>query len=323
MRVAKRLPISSRELGRELLAQETRHLLGLDREHRLAREALIHGRERGLGAKHQVHGVLHLHQAPVVALSEGIEHRTEAPGVAIQPAVQLIGGERIGDGLRALDVGDAHKGVVGEREIDASGGEFPRQPGVAVAVELQPERTPRRHPQVTQPERLVDEVEVVVQALARVGFEEGLAARLVVPGFVARAGLHRRDHVHQARRIAPARQHLRHHVLLADVGLVEVLDLDPGRGTNLLGAGADAISKRFGKTRIVKDPDSPGIQKARHPLRVTRPRQRPRDHNPVVARQHAQEPIAISLRQHLRHRRLRSRGRVAANLTCLVPAMPA
>ena len=120
---------------------------------------------------------------------------------------------------------------------------------------------------------------------------------------------------------ALARHHPRYHVFLADVDLLKVLDR--GLGTKLLGAGADAMSKRLGKARVVKDRDSPGIQKACHALCVIRPRQDSRNHHPVVARQHAQEPIALSLHQHLRQRRLRSRGRVAANLTCLVPTSPA
>ena len=112
----------------------------------------------------------------MVGLAEHLAHRAQALGVAVQASVQLVGGQGIGQCLRPLDVGDAHEGIAGGREIDAGSTELARQLAVAVAVELQPERTPRGHAQVTQPQHLIDEVEIVVQALARVGLEEGPAA---------------------------------------------------------------------------------------------------------------------------------------------------
>jgi hypothetical protein len=44
---------------------------------------------------------------------------------------------------------------------------------VAIEVDLQPEWCPGRNAHVAQPELLVDEVEVVMQALAGGGLEEG------------------------------------------------------------------------------------------------------------------------------------------------------
>ena len=138
---------------------------------------------------------------------------------------------------------------------------WPVQPQVPVAVELKPERAPRGHAQIAQPQLLVDEAKVVVQALARVGLEKGSAAGLVVPRFIAVAGLHRRDHVHQPRMIAPTRQHFRHHPLFANVGLVDVLYLNTCFGTDFLGACPNAITQRLSKARVVKNADLSRIQK--------------------------------------------------------------
>jgi len=310
------------EQGRDLLAQEACHLLGLDCEHRLAREALIQGLQGGLGAEDQVSRVLHLHQAPVIGLPEDFGHRAEALGIPIKAAVQLIGTHGVSERLRPVDILEAHEGVIGKGIIDAGGGELSRQPRMTVAVELQAKRTPGGHPQVAKTEFLVDEVEVVVQALARVGLERGLAAGLVVPRSVALAGFHRRDYMHQPRMIASACEHLRHHVLLADVRLVDVLDLDARLGTRLLRTGADAFSQRFGKARVVKDADAPRVKKARHPARVACARERARNHDSVIAREHPHHAVPVALCQHLRHRRLPCSGR-RATLPCLVPAMPA
>src|SRR6202140_5037240 len=111
--------------------------------------------------------------------------------------MQHIGAQRVGYGLCTVHIGNAQKGVVGLHEPDALALERPGHGAVAIAVELQAERCPGRDPEVAQPEFVIDEVEVVVQTLARLGAQVGLAAALVVPRLVARAGLHRRDDVHQ------------------------------------------------------------------------------------------------------------------------------
>ena len=49
----------------------------------------------------------------MVGLSEHVEHRTALLGVAIEDAMQRVGREAIGKGLRALPVVDAQEGVVG------------------------------------------------------------------------------------------------------------------------------------------------------------------------------------------------------------------
>jgi putative ABC transport system permease protein len=51
-------------------------------------------------------------------------------------------------------------------------------------------------------------------------------------------------------------EHLRHDVLLADVVLANVLDLDAGRGGQLLRPRADRIAQRLGKARVVEDPNA-------------------------------------------------------------------
>jgi hypothetical protein len=55
---------------------------------------------------------------------------------------------------------------------------------MAIAVELQAERTPSRHAQINQSEFGIDEVEVIVETLAAVGAQEGSVRLLAVPGLV-------------------------------------------------------------------------------------------------------------------------------------------
>ena len=64
--------------------------------------------------------------------------------------MQSDGREVVGQCLRPLPVVDAQKGVVGQLEADAGGGELASQPAVTVAIELETKRTPGRHAQIDQ-----------------------------------------------------------------------------------------------------------------------------------------------------------------------------
>src|SRR5207248_147529 len=81
--------------------------------------------------------------------------------IVVEDAMQVVGREGVGEGLRALPVVDAQKGVVGKDETDAGGGELAGQPAMPIAIELQTERAPGRHAQIDQAQLGVDEVEVV------------------------------------------------------------------------------------------------------------------------------------------------------------------
>jgi hypothetical protein len=130
--------------------------------------------------------------------------------------------------------------------------------------------------------------------------------------------------MHQPRRIATHSKHPRHQIFLADVALVDVLDLDACGLADLLSALADALTQRLGKARVVEDADAAREQKAGHPSRVARPGQRAGDDDAVVARQHAMQVRRVAIRQcrgsHARSPHLRWSGH---RIACLVPASPA
>ncbi len=189
-----------------------------------------------------------------------------------------------------------------------------------VTVELLPERTPGRYPQVAKSKLFVDEIEIVVQALAQVGLECRLARGLVVPRPAAIARIHGRDHVHQPRMIATAQDYLRHHFLFSDVRFVDVLNLHARLGASLLRARTDALAQRFCNACVVNDADAARVQKARHPARVAHPRQCARDNDSVVTGQHAKQAFARPPHQHLSHRHARPLDRVTVTLSCLIPA---
>jgi hypothetical protein len=311
------------ELGSDLVAEEGGDVFGFDSEDGLPGKLLIEGFEDGWRAEHQIGGVLDLHETPMVGLSEHVEHRTALLGVPIEDATQHVGREAIGKGLRALPLVDAQEGVVGKGETDPGGGELAGQPAMPVAIELEAERTPCRHAQIDQAQFGVDEVEVVVQAFAGIRPQEGAMRLFVVPGLVGVAGFHRRDDMDQAGMVAAHGKYLGDDVFLANVLLGNVFDGDASRTGQFGSAVAHAITKRFGKSRIVEDPDLPRRKKPHHPLRIAGPGQRAGDDDPVVAGEHPGEALAVTLRQQLPQPPLPLPASPAPILSSLVPAWPA
>jgi hypothetical protein len=72
-------------------------------------------------------------------------------------------------------------------------------------------------------------------------------------------------------------------IFLANVLLGNVFDGDASRTGQFGIAVAHAITKRFGKSRIVEDPDLPRRKRPHHPLGIAGPGQRAGDDDPVVA----------------------------------------
>ncbi len=173
--------------------------------------------------------------------------------------------EAVGKALGFKGIGERQEGVVGGVKADASLHQLPRQPAVAVEVDLQAKRRPGRHPHVAQAELLVDEVEVVVQTLAGDRLEEGLAARLVVPGAVGGARLHGREDVHQTGVIAALGEDRLDPVLFAErLELADELDLQARLGGQALGVGAHLVAQRLGPAGIVEQANAAVAQVRRH-----------------------------------------------------------
>jgi len=70
---------------------------------------------------------------------------------------------------------------------------------MAIEVKLEAEGTPRGDAQIAEPEPLIDEVEIIMQAFPTVGLEKGLTGLLVMPGLIRRAGFHGGEDMHEPR----------------------------------------------------------------------------------------------------------------------------
>lgn len=161
-----------------------------------------------------------------------------------------------------------------------------------------------------------------MQALTGSRAQEITMGLRAVPGLVCRAGFHRRDDMHQAGMVAAPREHLGNHLLLTEVAVGNMLDGNAGSCGQLGGALAHTVTKRLGKARIIEDADLPRRQECRHPFCITHPGQRTADDDPVVARQHPGEALAVTLAQQRPQPSLPPPTSDPSILSCLVPAWP-
>ena len=149
----------------EFAAQECGDIVRLDAVDRGADEFFIERLEVLAAFEDDVCGVFHLHDAPVAAAGEMPQDGAVLRFVAGDDAVQSAHVECVGKARRLFHVADVHERVVEHIETGPGLAQFRRQFVVPVEIELEAEWRPGGHAQVAQPQRRVDEVEVVVEAL--------------------------------------------------------------------------------------------------------------------------------------------------------------
>src|SRR5712691_10756749 len=252
-----------------------------------AGEPVIDSLQVGLPGKYHIGGEFDLLQAPVVAQAELPDHRAVPLGELVQLAVDHLHREVVRQLLRPLKVGDPAEGVVQNSILDLALAQLPGQIAVAIAIHLEPERTPSRHAHVAQPQIRVDPIDVVVQAFAIVRFQVGLVRLFVMPRFVGAAGLHYRQNAHQSRLFPTLLQHLLDPLLLAKLLLASnKLDFHAVFGSDALHVFPNGVSQRLCPPGVVEDADLVLIKIVRHALGVAPLRKRLLDDDPAVAGEH-------------------------------------
>src|SRR5829696_6719911 len=152
---------------------------------------------------------------------------------------------------------------------------------------------------MTEAKVWVDEVEVVVEALAAVGLEEGIPGVLVVPRLERGAGLHGAEDVHQAGSGAALGEDLLDAVLLAEgTNPSDELDGEAVLLRQSLRVLTDDITQWLGEPGEVEDPDVASVQLSRKRLGVADVGERAHDEDAVEAREHAADAGGVTIGQH-------------------------
>lgn len=262
----------------ELSSKEGGDILGLDGVNGCSGEMGVDQLEILLAFEHDISCILSLHDAPVVSEIELFDDGAQSFGKQIEPCVEHIDFETIREALCLAKIRDPREDIVHESKGDVALTQTQSQPTVPVEIDLQTEGTPGGDPHIAKPQLLIDKVEVVVQTLAVIGFEESLMSGLVMPGLVALTGLHGRKDVHEPWMGASFFDDLPDAIFFPEVFLADELDLDSAFLGNLLGIVPKLVSKRFCKSRVIKDTDLVDLEIATHPFSVAETWQCPLDY---------------------------------------------
>jgi len=229
-------------------------------------------------------GVFHLHHAPVVGGGKGLNRRAVELGVAIQNAVEFFDREIVGYFLGGFKIAQAGESIVCLIEGDSSFCEFGGQPVVAVKVKLKPEGTPSGNAKVTQSKNGIDEVEVIMQALARVWLKKSFSGGLIVPRFVGGAPLHGGKDVHQTGMMSTSFQNRLNAVFFSEsIDTTDEFDVEPLLLSDGFSVGTNQVAERFGEFWVIEDTDVVGVEIRGHALGITESGQCALDNNAVPA----------------------------------------
>lgn len=274
-------------------------MFGADGVDRGAHQVVVEGREVFAALEYDVGGVLELHEAPVVAGRELGGGRTEMAGIPVELAVEGLGFQPVGDPLGQLEVLDLDERVVDEPVADLQPVQPRGQPGVPVEAELQAEGSPPRHSQVAQPQVGVDEVEVVVEALAAAGPEERISRAPVLPDFEGGAGFEGAEDVHQPRMAASPGEDLLDAVFLAE-GLdpPDVLDGQPVLLREPRRLLEDGSGETLDELLEVGDLETAAGQFPCERPGMADVGERARHENAVKAREHAEDTGCVAVDEH-------------------------
>jgi hypothetical protein len=249
-------------------SQKGGDVVGLDGMYGRSDQFIVDESKIVLTLENNVGGVFGLHNAPMIAILELLDNGTVTASVGIEYSVNASDIDVVGQLLRGLKVFDAHKTVVEHSRIDAFAGQLSRQLVVAVEIELETKRRPRRHSEITQAKLSIDEIEVVMQAFSAVIFEECVVGFLVMPGLIARTGLHGREYMHKAGMRTALNDDVLYALFLAKVLFADEVDGKVVLCGNRFGIFPYLFSQRQCPLGIVENTDAVECQKPRHSLSI-------------------------------------------------------
>jgi hypothetical protein len=186
---------------------------------------------------------------------------------------------------------------------------------MAIAVKLESEGAPGGDPEIAETKLFIDEVEVIVEALARIILEKGVSCVLVVPRLVTRTGLHGGKDMDKTDLVSPLFQDLPYALLLPELfDLTDELYLQAALPGNALGVLPYLFPKSAGKARVVEYANALCREKGGHSL-VERPAGKcALDDNAVITRKNARNFILIPFCE--KHRGLQSLRVFSPTLSC-------
>ncbi len=281
----------------KLSSQKGRDLLGLNSVDGRTGDRFIEGTQIALVLENHIRRKLDLHQCPMITRREMPDYRTKRFCHAIQSPVQESDLKIIGQLLGLGEILRLDEGIVQKTEGETLPVEKTGQVMVPVKIELEPEGSPGRHPQITQSQIFKDEVEIVVDAFGFRASEKGLARLLVMPGLERRTGLQGGEDMDQPRMISTLGDNLLQTFFLPEILLSDKFDLQTILLGQLLRMETDFVPQGFDKLGIIENANALGSQMATHGIGIADIGKRPGDDYPIKTRKDASNFTGISFCQ--------------------------
>lgn len=178
---------------------------------------------------------------------------------------------------------------------------------MCIEVKLDSEGRPGGYSQVTKPQFLVDEVEVVMDTLGLGGTKGRPVVSLGVVGFKGGTGFHGGENVHQPGMVASLRDNLLDPLFFSELPLpTDILDLQSIFSSQSLCVLSNFIAERFSPLRVVEEANLSNIQVQSQSTLVTDLRNGPGKDHSVKTGEDPAYLVAVTLGQEL-HRDLRRR----------------
>lgn len=283
----------------EFTAQKHGNLFRLDSINRGADQLFVKRCKVSLAFEHNVRGVFNLHKAPVIPAGKTAHRGTICADYLLQRPVQTSRVKLIGELLSRGDVCDIHESVVPHRIVDSLAHQLARKSGVSVAIKLQPKGSPSGNTQVAQPVFRMNEIEIVVQALALGRFKKGLTRLFIMPRLEDIAGFHGREDVHQSGMFSSLPEYLLYALLLAKVLLLDEVDQYAIVLRNLFSMRADIVPNLVRPHRVIEDKNTLLPNKAGHGFGMSNGNQRAGYYNPVKTRKRKGNLFAVTFSERV------------------------
>jgi len=281
----------------KLSSQEGCDLLGFDGVDRRTGDRFIEGTKIALVFENHIRSKLNLHQCPMITGGEMPDHRTKCFRHAIQSPVKESDLKIIGQLLGLGEILRLDEGIVQETIGEPLPVEKAGQVMVSVKIELEPEGSPGRHPQIAQPQIFKDEVEIVVDAFGFRTSEKGLARLLVMPGLERRTALHGGEDVDQPMMIPALGDDLFQTFFLPEILLSDEFNLQTILPGQLLRMETDFVPQGFDKLGIIENANALGSQMATHGIGIADIGKCPGDDYPIKTRKDSSNFTGISFCQ--------------------------
>jgi hypothetical protein len=253
----------------EFTSKKRSDILRFDRVNSGTHNLIIYWLKIALSLKDNVCSIFDLHDTPMITVGKVANNRTVLPDDFVKLSMMAFDVYIIGQFLSLAKVVNPYKAVVEQLKTNTFFIKLGCQLVMAVAVELQTERHPCWHPQITQSQFRRNEVEVIMQTPAGNRFEIGFVCFLVMPWLITSTRFHRREYIHQSGMRTSLFYNLLDTLFFAEFLFAEKFDFQTIFLCQTFSICANLISQRLSPFSVIEYTNVFCSEQTAHPISIT------------------------------------------------------